>query len=178
MGLRQQEYEKGQYVPLENDDMTAVLNLGIQALKRGANAKYEADEDGYRRFVQRSQEYLDYVNSINQNPDIENKLIVDIESWCVYCGITRETLRNYDMRGGAWHSFIDYFKEVVVMVKKQLAFTYKIPQVFATFDLVNNHQYHNTNEFHISAYTPQEETHMTEEELRRKADELPGFDNP
>lgn len=177
-GLRQQDYAKGEYLPMENDDLTAVLSLGIQALKRGAVAKYTADPDGYKRFIERSQEYLDYINAVNQNPDIEKKLIVDIESWCVYCGITRETLRNYDSRGGAWHDFISYFKEIILSAKKQLAFTYKIPPAFALFDLVNNHQYHNTNEFHISAYVPKEIDELSEAELRKRAEQLPDVDNP
>ena len=176
-GLRQQDYAKGEYLPMENDDLTAVLSLGIQALKRGAVAKYTADKEGYERFIEHSQQYLDYVNAINQNPDIAKKLVVDIESWCVYCGITRETLRQYDSRGGIWHDFISYFKEIVVMCKKQLAFNYKIPPMFATFDLVNNHQYHNTNEFHFTSYVPKEEGLLTEEELIERARQLPDFDN-
>lgn len=175
-GLRQQEYSKGQFLPMESDDLTAVLNLGIQALKRGASAKYSADEEGYKLFVERSKSYLDYVNGINQNSNIEKKLIVDIESWCVYLGITRETLRNYDARGEVWHEFISYFKEIIVMCKKQLAFNFRMPPMVHLFDLVNNHGYHNTNEFHITAYAPKEETKLSEEELIERAKQLPGFE--
>ena len=176
-GLRQQDYAKGNYLPMESNDLTAVLNLGVMALKRGARPKYEDNEKGYKTFVSRSQEYLEYVQQINANPDIEKKLIIDIESWCVYIGLTRETLRQYEARGEAWKEFIEYFKEIIVTAKKQLAFNYKIPPMFATFDLVNNHGYRNTNEFHVSAYVPKEEKTLTEAELIEKARQLPDFDN-
>lgn len=175
-GLRQHEYAKGDYLPMESDDLTAVINLGIQALKRGARPKYRESEDGYQAFVECSQEYLDYVKQINDNPAIEKKLVIDIESWCVYVGITRETLRQYEARGGAWKEFIAYFKEIIVMCKKQLAFNYKIPPMFATFDLVNNHNYRNTNEFHVMADIPKKERTITAEELIETAKLLPKND--
>jgi len=176
LGIRQQNFAKGEYLPMESDDLNAVLELGIKALGR-SRAKYQDNEDGYNQFIENSRSYLEYVQDVNRNPDIDKKLIVDIEGWCVWCGITRETLRAYKNRGGAWQTFIDYFKEIIVMCKKQLAFTYKIPPMIATFDLVNNHGYRNTNEFRIADERTIDNTpKLTKEELIYKSMQLPDND--
>ncbi len=174
-GFRQQTYKKGEFLPMDSGDLHAVLTLGITALKRGARAKYSADTTGLQEFIYESQNYLEYVNTVNSNPDIDRKLIIDVESWCVFLGITRETLRQYSARNKDWKEFIDYFKEIIVTAKKQLAFNGKIPPMIAVFDLTNNHNYHNTSEFHLDTTPPEEEPKLSAEELIQEAQKLVGF---
>ena len=69
----------------------------------------------------------------------------------VFLGITRQTLNAYERRGGQWAECIQYAKNVIASLKKQLALNYKIPPMIFAFDFANNHSYVNTNEFRITA---------------------------
>jgi len=144
---------KGECLPLETGDMTAVLNLITSSLKRygGMPYKYPPTEEGLKLFVDRSQSFFEYVNEVNADPNLEKKLIPDVETWSVYIGITRQTIYEYAARGGQWATAIDFFKNAINSAKKQLAFSYKIPAMLYVFDSVNNHSYHNVSEFHVSA---------------------------
>lgn len=137
--------------PIQTGDMTASLTLAIDSLKRygGMPYKYPPTQEGLELFGQRSQDFFDYVARLNSNPEIEKKLILDVEAWCVYLGISRKTLFEYDKRGGAWSEYIQYVKNVINESKKQLALNYKIPPVLYMFDAANNHDYANTSEFKI-----------------------------
>lgn len=144
--------------PLETGDMTAILDLTIKSsIKRsGHTAYYPADKEGYDNFVNRTIDYFEYLNTVNSDPNLERKLIPDIENWAVYMGVTRATIFNYERRGGEWADMIAYFKNAIAAVKKQLALNYKIPPMVAIFDLTNNHSYVNTSEFKLT--TPETET--------------------
>lgn len=174
-GYSVQEYKKGECLPMECDDLTAVIDIGLKAVKNKHLQKYTDDEEGYNRFVKESQKYLEYVKQVNNN-GTEKKLIIDIESWCVSLGITRETLRKYSNRSEEWKEFIDLFKEVILSGKKQLAMTYKIPPMVYMFDVTNNHGYHNTSEFHLQAETVEPKQMATREELIEQAKNLNIFD--
>lgn len=152
---KKQIEKRGECLPLETGDMTASLNLILDSIKRygGHPATYPATPEGLQVFIERSQEYFDYVNRVNANPKLEKKLIPDIEGWAVYLGTTRVTILSYAARGGQWAVAIDFFKNAISSSKKQLAMTYKIPSTVYIFDACNNHGYSNTNEFKISATT-------------------------
>ena len=107
------------------------------------------------------------VNNINANPDLERKLIPDIENWCVFLGITRQTLFNYERRGPEWYDCIQYYKNAISSVKKQLALNYKIPPMVYVFDATNNHGYVNSNEFKLTAQTEyvEKDTNALEREI-------------
>lgn len=162
--IKQEIYEKkavkkyagkrqGECQPLQTGDMTAVLNLITSSMKHfgGMPYKYPPTEEGLKLFVKRSQSFFEYVNEVNANPDLEKKLIPDVETWSVYLGTTRKTIFEYAARGGQWATAIDFFKNAINSAKKQLAFSYKIPAMLYVFDSVNNHSYHNVSEFHVSA---------------------------
>ena len=146
---------KGTCLPLETDDMTAILNMTIEkSIQRcGHPSTYPQTKQGLDSFINNTIDYFEYVNGINQNIDLERKLIPDIENWCVFLGITRQTLFNYEGRGGEWKDCIAYYKNAIASVKKQLAMNYKIPPMVYVFDATNNHHYVNSNEFKLNATT-------------------------
>ena len=149
-------------VPLEKGDMTAILDLTIESsMKRlGRPANYPNDAAGLNNFIKKSIEFFEYVNQVNEDPDAEKRLIPDIEAWAVYMGVCRQTIFQYERRGGDWETTIAYFKNAIAAVKKQLAFHYKIPPMVSIFDLANNHGYVNTSEYKLT--TPANEIRTTQ----------------
>lgn len=146
-----------------NKDLSAVLDIAIKTL-RSPRAKYEANENGLKAFTTKSLEYLEYVKQVNEDPEVEHKLIADVEGWCVYCGITRTTIASYSRRDGDWQRFIELFREAIASFKKQAALSYRTPQMIAVFDLANNHNYKNTSEFKLSTDNDNDEA---EQERKR-----------
>ena len=146
-----------------NKDLSAVLDIAIKTL-RGRKVTYEAHTEGLQAFINKSLEYLEYVQKVNEDPEVEHKLIADVEGWCVYCGITRTTIATYSRRDGDWQRFIELFREAIASFKKQAALSYRTPQMIAVFDLANNHGYKNTSEFKLSSDNNQDET---EQERKR-----------
>lgn len=146
--------------PLETDDMTAILDVAITVSKaRGCKpAIYPATAAGLEAFKEQTINFFEYVDGVNRNPEIERKLIPDIESWALYLGISRQTLWEYQKRNGEWKTTIEYFKNAIAAIKKQLALCGKIPPMVFVFDSANNHGYVNTSEFKISTNEKTEET--------------------
>jgi len=96
--------------------------------------------------------------------------VPDVESWCVYLGITRTTLMTYTRRPGEWADMIENFKNSICACKKQCAFAGKIPPLVTIFDLTNNHHYLNTSTFTASDNEVKSEKKLvTLEELQRQA---------
>lgn len=154
-GLRIQSYQRkrGEMRPLQTDDQTAILDIAISSLEQnrsGRPAAYPMTEAGLQRFKDDTISYFQHVQEVNQNSELEKKLIPDIESWAVYCGVTRQTIFGYERRGGEWTEFIRLTKEAILSAKKQLAMTFRIPPIVAIFDMTNNHNYVNTNKIEVS----------------------------
>ena len=143
---------KYECIPLDKDDMTAILDMTITTMKNrgGRPFEYPQTEQGLATFRENTIAFFDYVKQVNQNPDLERKLIPDIEAWATYLGITRTTIFNYEKRGGEWAQTIQTFKNAMASIKKQLLFNYKIPPMVGVFDLTNNHGYVNSNEFKLT----------------------------
>ena len=160
---------KGTCLPLDTDDMTAILTMTIAKSNErlGRPFHYPPSNQGLETFIQNTIDYFEYVNDINANPDLERKLIHDIENWCVLLGITRQTLFNYERRGPEWYDCIQYYKNAISSVKKQLALNYKIPPMVYVFDATNNHGYVNSNEFKLTAQTEyvEKDTNALEREI-------------
>ena len=137
--------------PLETDDMTAILDLAIEVstARMGRPAEYPFTAAGLEAFIHKTIDYFEHVNAINANPDLERKLIPDIESWAMFLGVTRQTIWGYQQRGNEWKDTIEYYKNAIAAVKKQLALNYKIPPMVYVFDATNNHGYVNSNEFKL-----------------------------
>ncbi len=66
--------------------------------------------------------------------------IADVESLCIYLGVSRSELRllEQDVRYG---DLIERAKTRIAGMKKQLAFTGRIPAAVFSFDFRNNHDY-------------------------------------
>lgn len=137
-------------IPIVADDLNAVLDMSIRSIKLGRPAKFEDSAEGLEDFKAASIAYLEFVRETNNNPECENNLIPDIESWATFMGTTRKTILLYEKnRGEDWQEFIALIKGSITAAKKQLAFRQKIPTVLALFDLTNNSGYVNSSEFKL-----------------------------
>ena len=159
--------------PLEQGDLSDTLSMAIDcSLKRnGRPAAYPTTPKGIDDFIQKTIDYFDFVRVANMDDNADMRTIPDVESWCVYCGITRTTLFSYRKRGGEWQQCIDYYMEVIAACKKQLALNYKVPPVAFVFDFTNNHNYLNSSEFKLEQTINQkEQTELNhiEAELQQK----------
>ena len=140
-----------QAVQIEAGDMNAsldiIINTSVQNM--GRPSEYPATAGGLESFIQNTIEYFEYVKTVNSEPNATDKnyIIPDVESWAIFLGISRQTLWTYSKRGGQWQEVINYYKDAIGMIKKQLALHFKVPPVFSIFDLVNNHGYLNSSEF-------------------------------
>ena len=130
----------------------AILQNNINSLKSydihtGRPPRYSDDEAGLEQFKADTVSYFETVRSVNAGLDAnEKRLIVTIENWCTSLGLTRQSLSRYRSRGQEWQSFIDFTREVILSNKLQRYYTGAVPPVSVVFDLVNNHNYSNTNE--------------------------------
>lgn len=160
-GYRLLDYAKGSFEITETaDDLTAVVSDSIrslQALKArgGRPAVYAPTKEGLQDFLEDCSEYFRRINAINQNPELQKLVIPDIEGLCAHLQISRQTLHNYSVaRSDDWHDAIELVRTCIASAKKQLANTYRIPPVFAIFDMVNNHNYVNASEFKLTTEEP------------------------
>jgi hypothetical protein len=70
------------------------------------------------------------------------RLVPDVEGFCSFAGISRETLNNWETaRPGAYSDTIKRLKTSIAAFKKQLAFAGKIPPIVFATDMNNNHGY-------------------------------------
>jgi len=167
--LQSYKNAKAKCLPMETDDTTAILDMIIDKSteRMGRPCQYPNDKKGIESFIENTVSYFEHVNAVNSNPDMERKLIPDIESWAVYLGITRATIFNYEQRGNEWREIIAYYKNAIASVKKQLALNFKIPPMIMAFDFCNNHEYINTSEYKLTAKVESTdiETNKLEREL-------------
>ena len=151
-----------------NNTLEAVLNITIESLKTGRPPTYADTEAGLAEFKENTIAYFQYVKDTNANPDIEKMLVPDIEAYCAFLSITRQTLLTYErQRGSSWQDFIKQTKNAIAACKKELAFHQQIPPVIAMFDLTNNHSYVNSSEFRLEVEPKKPEgiTNQTPEEI-------------
>lgn len=165
-GNRLQVYPKGKYEVMTADDPTlALIDIGIESLQRRP-PKYDATAEGLERFRQRTIEYFDHLKRVNENREGEQRLIADIESWCVFLQITRTTLFNYRKnRNADWAEFIDRTRDLILSMKKDQAMRFKAPPMVFVFDAVNNFGYRNTNQIEVVTDTKAEEKAQVEDDL-------------
>lgn len=158
-------YNKGECMELEADDLTAIIDMTVTSLKKhgGRPCVYEKSKEGMEKFIANTIEYFNYVNDTNANPDLEKKIVPDIENWAVYMGLTRQGIFKMEKRSDEWDMIIKNAKNAIASCKKQLAMTYKTPPMIAVFDLVNNHGYVNSNEFHLVPEPPKARGSLTSE---------------
>lgn len=140
--------------PIECGDLAPVLDLVITAARsrNGRGTQYPNTKQGLDAFVENTLSFFEYCEEINANPDIteKQKLVPDIELWGTYIGVTRKTILMYEKRGGEWQASIEYFKNSIAAIKKNLAIHGKIPPLITIFDFTNNHNYVNASEFKLT----------------------------
>ena len=167
--LQPKEYKRFTPKPIGADNtLEAVLNTTIESLKQGRPPVYPETEQGLEDFKQATIDYFQYVKDTNANPDIDKKLVPDIEGWAVFTSLTRRTILTYEkQRGENWRNFIEQVKNARAACKKELAFHQQIPQVVFMFDACNNHGYTNTSEFKVEAISDKHQRVLTAAELPR-----------
>ena len=151
-GMRLQTYQRGgaDLAPITGDDAAAALiDIGIKTLR--TRPQYANTEEGFRDFQNRTIKYFEYVQSVNRDKESNKRLMIDVESWAVYMGTTRQIINRYTERGGEWEDFINRVKEIISGEKKLRVYSHQAPPIFAIFDMVNNHYYHNTSDIRIEA---------------------------
>jgi hypothetical protein len=150
MGAYAKKYQKSDDCIGGMNDLDALLTVSIEQLgerKAGRLSSFPDNQEGMEAFVLATQRYFQYIADANK--ENEEKLIPDIEGWCIFLGITKQTVLNYAKRSQDWADMIEYIKESILAAKKQLAFRFKIPPVVYLNDVSNNHDYLNTNEFKL-----------------------------
>lgn len=159
--------------PRTKGDLSPILQIAIDATtqRMGRPAEYSNTRQGLEEFIQKTGDYFAYLQAVNNADDPDEgeqgkerpRMIPDIESWCLYLGITRQTTYNYAARGKEWADIIEYYRGAIAAAKKQLMLSGKIPPVLAVFDLTNNHGYVNTSEFKLTTEAPKQEQTQAEE---------------
>lgn len=145
---------KGTYLQAVGDDLEGVSNLIITSIKNlgGRPSEFPDTQQGLEMFRQKSIEFFEHVAAVNEKSGLERAIIPDIELWASWLGVTRQTIFNYESRRGTeWRETIQMIKNMIASYKKQMGLTYKVPPMILAFDFCNNHGYHNTSEFKITA---------------------------
>lgn len=134
---------------IKPDEIVPSLEF-INTINKNLNGRpciYPNNEAGIESFRTNCVEYFAYLQKANEALEESDMLIADVEGLCAFCGITRYTLANYRRRNKEWADLIDFFKNQIAFIKKQLSLKGRIPTVLAIFDMVNNHNYLSTNLF-------------------------------
>lgn len=138
---------------LKADDVQPINSMINAALRNlgGRPATYANNEAGLNAFIENSLSYFDYVAKANDKiDDPRRQLILDVDSYAVYVGVSKKTILEYQKRSESWNKVISLFKDAIGSSKKQLALHGFVPSVLAVFDLCNNHGYVNTSEFKLT----------------------------
>jgi hypothetical protein len=164
-GVRKQVYKRGKNLPaITGEETEALMNVMKQQFTPETyrkSYKYEDIEDFRAKIV----EYFDYITESNH---AGAKLIPDIEGFCCYAGICRDTLNDWEHRRDPnFRETIRAFKNAVASYKKQLALKGKIPPIVFATDFNNNHGYTQKQEVSIHA-TNQLQPNLTREQIIEK----------
>ena len=178
MGAYAKKYVKIDEEPGKMADLGALLEVSIEQIgnrQAGKVAIYENSEEGLNAFFEGTKRYFQYIR--DANVENEEKLIPDIEGWCTFLGLTRQTILNYAKRSTTWGEAITYIKDCILASKKQLAYRFKIPPVVYLNDISNNHGYLNTSEFRITTNGDMagQITQLSREEIRSRYQALEEF---
>lgn len=142
--------KRGECLPMAAGDLQSILGMTIHTLekKRGMPSNYPNNEDGIKLFRDETIKYFKYVLDANEN-DPDHRLIPDVENWALFLGITRQSIFNYEHRNQEWYDTVQFFKNTIMSIKKDLALNNKIPPIVFIFDAKNNHGYADTSELRL-----------------------------
>lgn len=148
-GVRKQSYKRFKpgrdYEEIETAQAVALCDMMLDGFKRSV-ADAEMGKGGRPRKLETVEEFREvaerYINYIKDRALDGVRLVPDIEGFCAFAGISRETLNNWETaRPGAYSDTIKIFKNIIAAYKKQLAFAGKIPPIVFATDMNNNHGY-------------------------------------
>ena len=148
-GVRKQTYKRFKpgrdYEEIDAAQAVALCDMMLDGFR---NAVTEAGKGkgGRPRKLETVEEFRtvaeNYINYIKERALQGVRLIPDIEGFCAFAGISRETLNDWERtRPGAYSDTIKIFKNTVAAYKKQLAFNGEIPPIVFATDFNNNHGY-------------------------------------
>lgn len=147
------------------DDLESLLTLAVQSARGNGVCKYPHTPEGLALFREKSIRFLEYVRDQNRIADDEGKrrLVPSIEAWACYCGISRQTILEYQkQRSQDWKDFVVWMKNAIQGCKSQLAICGKVPPAIFIFDSVNNSGYANTDTIRIQPIAEHESLPMVE----------------
>lgn len=147
------------------DDLESLLTLAVQSARGNGICKYPHTAEGLALFKEKSIRFLEYVRDQNRIADDEGKrrLVPSIEAWACYCGISRQTILEYQkQRSQDWKDFVVWMKNAIQGCKSQLAICGKVPPAIFIFDSVNNSGYANTDTIRIQPIAEHESLPMVE----------------
>ena len=148
-GVRKQNYKRFKpgrdYEEIETAQAVALCDMMLDGFKRSV-ADAERGKGGRPRKLETVEEFREvaerYINYIKDRALDGVRLVPDIEGFCAFAGISRETLNNWETaRPGAYSDTIKRLKTSIAAFKKQLAFAGKIPPIVFATDMNNNHGY-------------------------------------
>lgn len=148
-GVRKQSYKRFKpgrdYEEIETAQAVALCDMMLDGFKRSV-ADAERGKGGRPRKLETVEEFREvaerYINYIKDRALDGVRLVPDIEGFCAFAGISRETLNNWETaRHGAYSDTIKIFKNTIAAYKKQLAFNGEIPPIVFATDFNNNHGY-------------------------------------
>lgn len=162
-GVRKQTYRRFQegrdYEPTEAEKTAALCDMfrkgffdmeeieggGAVQRKPGRPRKYESIEE----FCDVVGRYIDYIEGRAAEGV---RLIPDIEGFCAFAGISRDTLNDWERtRPGEYSDTIKRLKNAIAAYKKQLAMAGKIPPIVFATDFNNNHGYTQVQKLEVTA---------------------------
>ena len=140
-GVRKQSYKRFKegrdYEPTDAETTAAFLQTeetpegGEVQNKGGRPRKLETVEE----FTEVAEKYILY---IKDRAAEGVRLVPDVEGFCSFAGISRETLNNWETaRPGAYSDTIKRLKTSIAAFKKHLAFAGKIPPIVFATDMNN-----------------------------------------
>ena len=157
-GLRLQTYrrfkEGEHYEPINQEQMGELIGFiqHCNKIHRGGRPPIYADVE---EFLGVCDAFWDLMNETNSNGV---KIIPDVEGFCCFAGIARDTLNAWETgRINKSSDFIDAIKRVknlMAFSKKQLALSGKIPPIVFATDFNNNHGYTQKQEVVLTPNQP------------------------
>lgn len=173
-GVRRQvykRYEEGEdYLPVEADETRAMIEMVKRQFlnpKVRARRKYPDLED-FKAVI------VEYFNYIADSNDAGSNLIPDVEGFCTFAGISRETLNDWQRtRPGEFAETIGDLKNAIAACKKQLALRGKIPPIVFATDFNNNHGYTQKQTVELQPVNPLGNTLSPDEIAKQIPQDIP-----
>lgn len=162
-GVKKQAYRRFKegvdYDPTDEQETAVLCNmflkgfLGIEETEEGEEVRRKPGRprkyETLGEFMQAAENYIKYIKE--QAAD-GVQLIPDIEGFCSFIGISRDTLNDWERtRPGEYSDAIKSFKTGIAAYKKQLAYKNKIPALVFATDFNNNHGYIQQTKLEIQA---------------------------